>query len=81
MVNEKRPVPDGSQETDRSISMFVDASDDGAVEAETADEARALLAAGHGYCCHIGDRLHLEVEKLVDAASFGGRAWVGRAAQ
>lgn len=38
------------------------------VEAETADEARALLAAGRRHRRHIGDRLHLEFEKLDEAA-------------
>ena len=32
------------------------------VEAETAEEAEALLAAGEGYRCHIGDCLHFEVD-------------------
>ena len=34
------------------------------VDAATADEARALLAAGHGYRCQIGDRVHLEIERI-----------------
>jgi hypothetical protein len=38
------------------------------VEAETAGEARALLAAGQGYRRQIGVRLHLEVGTLDDAA-------------
>jgi hypothetical protein len=28
----------------------------------------SAMLAGHGYRCHIGDRLRLEVEKLGDAA-------------
>ena len=48
--------------------MVVTGSEEWCVEAETVDEARALLAAGQGYRCHIGDRVHLEVEKL-DAAA------------
>ena len=34
------------------------------VEAETAEEARALLLSGGGHRCHIGDCLHAEVERI-----------------
>jgi hypothetical protein len=34
------------------------------VEAETAEEARELLAAGAGYRCQIGDCLNLEIERV-----------------
>jgi hypothetical protein len=36
------------------------------VEAETADEARELLAAGAGYRCEIGDCINIEVERVED---------------
>ena len=36
------------------------------VEAETADEARKLLAAGEGHRCNIGDCLHVQVERVED---------------
>jgi hypothetical protein len=36
------------------------------VEAETAEEARELLAAGAGYRCQIGDCLNLEIERVED---------------
>ena len=36
------------------------------VEAETAEEAHQLLAAGHGHRCHLGDRVHLEVHRVED---------------
>jgi hypothetical protein len=38
------------------------------VDAETADEARALLAAGQGHRCHLGDCLHMELQELKDGA-------------
>ena len=38
------------------------------VDAETADEARALLAAGQGHRCHLGDCLHMELQELEDGA-------------
>ena len=49
-------------------TMVVTRAEEWCVEAETADEARALLAVGQGYRCHTGDRLHLEVETLDGAA-------------
>jgi hypothetical protein len=49
-------------------TMVVTRAEEWCVEAETEDEARALLAAGQGSRCHIGDRLHLEVEALDGAA-------------
>ena len=36
------------------------------VGAETAEEARELLAAGAGYRCQIGDCLNLEIERVED---------------
>jgi hypothetical protein len=36
------------------------------VEAETAEEARDLLAAGEGYRCQIDDCLSIEVERVED---------------
>jgi hypothetical protein len=39
------------------------------VEAETAEEARELLAQGQGHRCHLGDRLHAEVLDLDDDMS------------
>ena len=32
--------------------------------AETAEEARALLAAGQGHRCHVGDCLNVELDSL-----------------
>jgi hypothetical protein len=36
------------------------------VEAESAEQARELLAAGAGYRCEIGDCVHIEVERVED---------------
>ena len=36
------------------------------VEAETAEEARELLAAGAGYRCEIGECINIEVETVQD---------------
>ena len=34
------------------------------VEAESAEDARALLAGGQGHRGHIGDCLHFEIERV-----------------
>jgi hypothetical protein len=36
------------------------------VEAQSAEEARALLASGSGHRCHLGDCLHVELETFED---------------
>jgi hypothetical protein len=36
------------------------------VEAESAEEARELLTAGEGHRCHLGDRVHAEVQNVLD---------------
>jgi hypothetical protein len=36
------------------------------VEAETAEEARELLATGGGHRVHIGDCINLEIERVED---------------
>jgi hypothetical protein len=36
------------------------------VEAETAEQARELLTAGDGHRCHFGDRIHAEVQNVID---------------
>ena len=38
------------------------------VDAETPEQARALLEAGQGSRCHVGDCVFVEVERLLDEA-------------
>jgi len=38
------------------------------VEAETAEEARALLTAGQGHRCQLGDCVHIELDRMEDTA-------------
>ena len=45
-------------------TMLVTRAEEWCVEAESPEEARALLAAGLGHRCHLGDRVHFEVESL-----------------
>jgi hypothetical protein len=47
-------------------TVVVTRAEEWCVEAESAEEAQALLAAGEGHRCHAGDRLHLEVEKMLE---------------
>jgi hypothetical protein len=45
-------------------SMQVTRIEDWCVTAETAEEARALLANGEGMRCRIGDCIHLEIHDV-----------------
>jgi hypothetical protein len=47
-------------------TMLVTRAEEWCVEAETAEEARELLAAGQEHRCHLGDRVHLEVQTVED---------------
>jgi hypothetical protein len=47
-------------------TMQVTRLEEWCVEAETAEEARELLASGQGHRCHVGDCVHAEVEQLLD---------------
>jgi hypothetical protein len=35
------------------------------IEAETEEEARALLASGQGHRAAVGERVHIELEELI----------------
>ena len=45
-------------------TLLVTRAEEWCVEAETAEETRELLAAGHGYRCEIGDCINIEVEQV-----------------
>ena len=45
-------------------TVLVSRAEEWCVEAETAEEARELLGQGEGHRCHLGDRLHAEVQQL-----------------
>jgi hypothetical protein len=46
--------------------MLVTRAEEWCVKAESAEEARELLSAGQGHRCHLGRRVHLEVERVED---------------
>jgi hypothetical protein len=50
-------------------TMVVTRVEEWCVEAETPEEARALLAGGQGHRCQLGDCVHLELEAMDDTAS------------
>jgi len=45
-------------------TMAVTRVEEWCVDAESPEEAKALLAAGEGHRCHIGDCLHVELERM-----------------
>jgi hypothetical protein len=47
-------------------AMLVTRAEEWCVEADSADEARALLAAGEGHRCHLGDCLQVQLDRLLD---------------
>ena len=47
-------------------TMAVTRMEEWCVEAQTLEEARALLAAGEGHRCHLGDCLHRELEAMTN---------------
>jgi hypothetical protein len=47
-------------------TVLVTRTEEWCVEAETAEDARQLLASGQGHRCQIGDRLYVEVERVED---------------
>jgi hypothetical protein len=49
-------------------SVLVTRAEEWWVEAETAEEAEALLAAGQGHRSAVGERVHVELEGMFDEA-------------
>jgi hypothetical protein len=45
-------------------TLLVTRAEEWCVEAETPEEARELLAIGEGYRCRLGERVHVEVERV-----------------
>ena len=49
-------------------SMLVTRAEQWWVEAETAEEAQALLASGQGHHCEGGERVYVEAEGMLEEA-------------
>jgi hypothetical protein len=45
-------------------TVLVMRTEEWCVEAETAEEARKLLASGQGHRCNLGDCLSVEIERI-----------------
>jgi hypothetical protein len=50
-------------------TMLVTRAEEWCVEAESAEEARALLASGEGHRCNLGDRINVELHQVLDDAA------------
>jgi hypothetical protein len=46
--------------------MIVMRAEEWCVDASNPDEAKQLLASGHGHRCHLGDILQMELERMLD---------------
>jgi hypothetical protein len=49
-------------------TVFVTRAEEWWVEAETAEEAQALLASGEGHHAALGERVHVELEDMLEDA-------------
>jgi len=47
-------------------TMVVTRAEEWWIEAETAEEARALFASGRGHHAALGERVHVELEELLE---------------
>ena len=61
------PPPEPRRKTFHA-AVLVTRLEDWFVEADSAEEARALLAAGAGHRAAPGERVHVEVEQLFESA-------------
>ena len=48
------------------VTMVVTRAEEWWIEAETAEEARALFASGRGHHAALGERVHVELEELLE---------------
>jgi hypothetical protein len=62
-VRKPRPRP---QPKVFHASMLVTRAEEWWIEAESAEEARALFASGQGHHAALGERVHLELEELFE---------------
>lgn len=47
-------------------TMLVTRVEEWCVDASSPEEARALLQAGEGHRCHLGQAVHTELDQIVD---------------
>jgi hypothetical protein len=46
-------------------TVLVTRAEEWCVDAHSEEEARELLASGEGHRCHLGDRIHLELQDIL----------------
>jgi hypothetical protein len=66
----RTPEPESVRNRNRRTfhaTMIVTRTEEWCVVAANADEARALLAAGDGHRCHLGDRVQIELQDILDS--------------
>jgi len=61
----RKPRPTPTRKTFHA-TLLVTRAEQWWIEAETADEARALLAAGEGHHDALGERVHVELEAMLE---------------
>jgi hypothetical protein len=69
LLRAPRAAPEATPETKTRLfhaRMLVTRVEEWCVEAQTPEEARALLAAGSGYRCTPGESIQVEVDTLLD---------------
>ena len=57
-----------NKKTTFHATMLVTRVEEWCVEAETAEQARELLASGQGHACQVGDCVYVDLEQFEDAA-------------
>jgi hypothetical protein len=62
------PMLQRNKKTTFHATMLVTRVEEWCVEAETAEQARELLASGQGHACQVGDCVYVDVERFEDAA-------------
>ena len=60
-----RPIPEPELKTFHA-TMLVTRVEEWCVEAETVEAARELLERGQGHRCHVGERIHAELQDIPD---------------
>jgi len=63
------PPPEAAPATETRLfhaRMLVTRVEEWCVEAQTEEQARALLVAGAGHRCTPGERIHAEIDSLLD---------------
>jgi hypothetical protein len=61
-----RKHPPGPELRNFYATLLVTRAEEWWIEAETAEEAQALLASGQGHHAALGERVHVELEEMLE---------------